>query len=91
MATMLFEVEMPLPGDRSTEFTEGERRALRISARRLLVPEVAEATCVPPDTVRVWLASAIGEPGAHSKLEAVLIALRRGLIDVPHGPDDGLA
>jgi LuxR family transcriptional regulator, regulator of acetate metabolism len=83
MATTLFEVEMPSPGDRSTGLTEEERRALRRKAQGLLVPEVAEAMCVSPDIVHVWLASAVRKLGARSKLEAVLIALRRGLINFP--------
>jgi DNA-binding NarL/FixJ family response regulator len=46
------------------------------------VTEVAEAMCASPDTVRVWLASAIDKLGARSKLEAVIIAARRGEIDL---------
>jgi DNA-binding NarL/FixJ family response regulator len=58
------------------------RRALSLSARGLSIPEVAEAMSVSPDTVRVWLVSAIRKLGARSKLEAVLIATRRGEIDL---------
>ena len=77
--------------DPSTTLTEGERRALGLSARGLLVAEVAEAMCASPDTVRVWLASAITKLGARSKLQAIIVALRRGLIEIPRGPDADLA
>jgi len=72
---------MPTPDDRSTRLTEGERRALALSARGLVVPEIAEAMCASPDTVRVWLASAVTKLGGRSKLEAVIVAARRGEIE----------
>jgi DNA-binding NarL/FixJ family response regulator len=81
---------MSSPDDRALPLAEGERRALGLSARGLVVAEVAEAMCTSPDTVRAWLASAVEKLGARSKLEAVLIALRRGLIDLPPDPDTGL-
>ena len=74
---------MSSPGDRSRGLTEGERRALRLSAQGLVVSEVAEMMCASPDTVREWLASAITKLGARSKLEAVVIAARRGEFDRP--------
>jgi LuxR family maltose regulon positive regulatory protein len=83
MATTLFEVSMSSPGGHSADLTEGERRALRLSAQGLLVPEVAEEMCASPDTVRAVLASAIAKLGARSKLEAVIIAARRGDLDLP--------
>ena len=66
----------------SPVLTPGERRALSLSACGLLVPEVAEAMCTSPETVRARLASAIATLGARSKLEAVLIAARTGEIDL---------
>jgi DNA-binding NarL/FixJ family response regulator len=81
MATTLSEVSMSSPGDRSLPLTVGERRALSLSARGLTVAEVAEAMCGSPLTVHVWLASAIDKLGARSKLEAILIADRRGELD----------
>ena len=78
---MLSEVLMSPPDDRATALTVGERRALGLSARGLVVAEVAEAMCTSPDAVRGWLASAIDKLGARSKLEAVLIAVRRGELE----------
>jgi len=79
----LFDVPMSTRDDRSTSLAEGERRALSLSARGLVVAEVAELMCTSPDTVRAWLASAIDKLGARSKLEAVIIAAGRGEIDLP--------
>ena len=74
---------MSTPDGRSEELTEAERRALALSAQGLLVPEVAEAMCTSPDTVRAWLTSAIRKLGARSKLEAVIIAVMREELDPP--------
>jgi two-component system response regulator DesR len=78
--TLLSEVSMSSPDARSLPLTVGERRALRLSARGLTVAEVAEDMCTSPSDVRSWLASAIDKLGARSKLEAVIIAARRGEI-----------
>lgn len=66
----------------NSDLTEGERRALSLAARGLSVTEVAEAMNSSPMVVRVGLASAIDKLGAHSKLEAIIIAARRGEIDL---------
>ena len=63
-----------------------ERDVLAASAAGLGVREVAEELDVSPDAVRRSLGSAMVILGACSKLEAVIIALRRGLIDVPRPP-----
>lgn len=74
---------MSLPGDRSLPLTAEERRALSLSAHGLGVAEVAEAMCTSSAVVRGWLASAIDKLGARSKIEAVIIAARRGELDLP--------
>ena len=63
--------------------TSEERRALELSAEGLAVPEVADAMGVSTPEVREWLAAAIGKLGARSKLEAVVIAARRGYLNLP--------
>jgi DNA-binding NarL/FixJ family response regulator len=68
-------------GDRSLPLTAEERRALSLSADGLVVTEVAEALRASPEVVHLWLSSAIEKLRAGSKLEAVLVALRDGLID----------
>jgi DNA-binding CsgD family transcriptional regulator len=62
--------------------TAEERTALSLSATGLIVAEVADALGVSPILVRARLASAINKLGAHSKLEAVIIAARRGDLDL---------
>jgi DNA-binding NarL/FixJ family response regulator len=71
---------MSSPGNRSLPLTVEECRALSFSARGLGVSEVAEAMGTSSEVVRVWLASGIEKLGARSKLEAVIIAARRGEI-----------
>jgi DNA-binding NarL/FixJ family response regulator len=83
MATTRYEVSMSSPGDRTLRLTTEKRRALRLSARGLSVTEVAEAMGASRALVRVWLASTIDRLGARSKLEAVIIATRRGDLDLP--------
>ena len=63
--------------------TAEERTALSLSATGLIVAEVADALDLPPEAVRAALRSAIGKLGAHSKLEAVIVAMRRGDLDLP--------
>jgi DNA-binding NarL/FixJ family response regulator len=65
------------------ELTPLERAVLAASATGLGVREVAEHLGESAETVRHALASVITRLGARSKLEAVVIALRHGLIDLP--------
>jgi two-component system, NarL family, nitrate/nitrite response regulator NarL len=69
---------------RAFRLTVEERTALSLSARGLVVTEVAEDMGASPADVRLWLASTIDKLGARSKLEAVLIADRTGQFDAPH-------
>jgi DNA-binding NarL/FixJ family response regulator len=61
--------------------TRCECDILAVSARGVSVSEVAGELGVTDHEVRAGLASAMHKLGARSKLEAVLIALRRGDID----------
>ena len=61
-----------------------EHDILAASARGAVVVEVACELGLPEQEVRAGLASAIRKLGARSKLEAVVLALRQGLID-PRG------
>ena len=72
---------MPTVIDGGSGLTAEERAALRIAATGLVAIEVAGVMQVPPDRVRAWLASAVHKLGARSKLEAVLLADRLGLLD----------
>jgi DNA-binding NarL/FixJ family response regulator len=65
------------------ELTPLERAVLAASATGLGVPEVAKLLAESPEAVRLALASVITHLGARSKLEAVVIAFRHGLIDLP--------
>ena len=78
--------EVVLIGD-GIELTALERDVLAASATGLSVREVAAELGDGPEAVRRVLASAIAKLGARSKLEAVILALRSGLIDPPRDPD----
>lgn len=56
---------------------------LASSATGLSVTGVAAAQNLTPEAVRDALRSAIAKLGARSKLEAVIMALRAGTIDLP--------
>jgi DNA-binding NarL/FixJ family response regulator len=60
-----------------------EREVLRLMAAGLPTDEVAAALDVDPDAVRTRVRRILVALEARSKLEAVVIALRRGLIDLP--------
>jgi DNA-binding CsgD family transcriptional regulator len=60
-----------------------QRAVLALSATGLISADVAAVLGAPVDEVRSGLTSAITRLGARSKLEAVLVALRQGLIQLP--------
>jgi DNA-binding NarL/FixJ family response regulator len=60
-----------------------ERRVLELSAEGFSNSEVAELSGIPVGQVRARLLVIMEKLGAHSKLEALLIAIRHGLIRLP--------
>jgi two-component system, NarL family, response regulator DevR len=62
------------------ELTEREREVLALVAEGLSNAAIAERLIVSVHTVRNHIASLSGKLGAHSKLEALSIAVRRGLL-----------
>jgi DNA-binding NarL/FixJ family response regulator len=70
-------------GQQTIHLTSEERQVLALAATGRMVVEVAEYLGQSPETIRHTLASAIHNLGARSKIEAVLLALRHGLIEPP--------
>jgi two-component system nitrate/nitrite response regulator NarL len=68
------------PARHCAGLTAHDRAVLTASAQSLTVVEVAQQLGISADVVRRSIASAFTTLGARSKLEAVVIALRRGLI-----------
>ncbi len=68
---------------RSRTLTAMEHVVLRLSATGLTTAEVADHLGIDPDEVRRYVAGAMAALGASSKLEAVVLAVRRGLVDLP--------
>ena len=62
--------------------TELEHRVLGLSATGLLSDEVADQLGMDPHEVREHIRAAMAALGARSKLEAVVLALRAGLVDL---------
>lgn len=60
-----------------------ERLVLKLMAHGLSAREVSQRLDVPVDRVRAHTHAAVVKLGAHSKLEALVIAIRRGLIVPP--------
>ena len=60
-----------------------ERRVLELAASGLSTAEVAGRLGVPVDTARSTLRGILARLGARSKLEALIIAIRHRLIDLP--------
>ena len=65
--------------------TRREREVLRHVARGQSAPEIAEALGIKILTVRTHIRNLMGKLGVHSRLEAVMLALRLGLIEAPNG------
>lgn len=64
------------------DLTPRELEVLEEMARGGTNREVGEALFIAPDTVRNHVASLSQKLGAHSKLEAVAVAVRRGIISL---------
>ena len=65
---------------RASALTGIERLVLRLSATGLTTAEVAEELGIAPDEARQHVARVMDAFGARSKLEAVVLALRAGLV-----------
>jgi DNA-binding CsgD family transcriptional regulator len=72
----------PVFGGTTAHLTRQECDILAAAARGLGTSEVAAELGLAVAGVRAALASAMGKLGASSKLEAVVLALRRGDIDL---------
>jgi DNA-binding NarL/FixJ family response regulator len=68
------------------EITPREREVLGHLASGLSLPDIAAAMFISINTARNHTQRVIEKLGAHSKLEAVVIAMREGIEMTPHGP-----
>lgn len=69
----------------TAELTAREREILALFVEGLTNAEIAERLGVSVHTVRNHVQNLLAKLGAHSKLEALAIALRRGLVGTPTG------
>jgi DNA-binding CsgD family transcriptional regulator len=71
----------------ATRLTDREQHVLALAATGWTIAALADALNLTPEAVGVLIASIVAKVGARSKIEAVLIAVRTGLIDLPSQPD----
>jgi len=74
--------ERTSPADLTAPLAPRERQVLEILAKGRSTEEVADALGITIHTVRTHLKNAMAKLNAHSKLEAVVVALRKGLIEL---------
>ena len=68
-----------------SDLTERERELLACLARGLTNRAIADELYLSVNTVRNYVQAILGKLGAHSKLEAVSLAVRAGIVDYPTG------
>ena len=71
----------------ASRLTTQEQRILALAATGWTAAAVAETLGLAPEAIRVALASIVTKVGARSMIEAVMIAVRTGLIDLPTDDD----
>ena len=63
-----------------------EREVIALLAEGLTGPEIAERLFISPATVRTHVENAMGKLEARTRVHAIAIALRQGLINIPDSP-----
>jgi DNA-binding NarL/FixJ family response regulator len=63
--------------------TPRETEVLRSLADGMSTPEIADELGITRNTLRTHIHNIMGKLGARSKLEAVLTAIREGIVDPP--------
>jgi DNA-binding NarL/FixJ family response regulator len=75
-------MSQPSVSDTNTGLSPGVLRTLELLAHGLETDDVAERLCTDPSTIRHYVAEAKATLGARSKMEAIVMSLRAGLIDL---------
>lgn len=65
------------------DLTEREREVLELLAAGMSNRAIADRTFLSVNTIRNYVSSILTKLGCHSKLEAVAVAVRAGIIDYP--------
>lgn len=65
------------------DLTGREREVLALVARGLTNQQIADELVLSRDTIRNHVASILSKLGVHSKLQAVAVGVRRGLVRLP--------
>jgi DNA-binding NarL/FixJ family response regulator len=88
LAGLLSSPGQPEPGPSvpGTRLTSREYEVLRLMGRGLDVRTIARELTISPHTCRGYVKILLAKLGAHSQLEAVAIATRRGMLAATDGP-----
>jgi DNA-binding CsgD family transcriptional regulator len=73
--------------DRTAEMTGRQLEVLRLLGEGLTTAQIAVSLGVTAATVRNHIRAVLRELGAHSRLEAVVVAYRVGLLQAPEPPE----
>jgi len=71
------------PSHEAPVLSPREREVMALLAKGLKGPDVAERLAISPDTVRTHVENAMQRLGARTRVHAIAIALRHGLIEIP--------
>lgn len=71
------------PSHEAPVLSRREREVMALLAKGLKGPDVAERLAISPDTVRTHIENAMQRLGARTRVHAIAIALRHGLIEIP--------
>jgi DNA-binding NarL/FixJ family response regulator len=78
LSSLFHQLRRPTPS--STVLSEREMTVLQLLAKVMSVEEIAEQLFISPNTVRNHISAILTKTGTHSRLEAVALAIRHGVI-----------
>lgn len=79
--------ELGTDGTRFEPLTARELEVLRLLSAGRTTPEICDELAIAPNTLRTHVQNITAKLHVHSKLEAVVFALRNGLVDPPSAED----
>lgn len=88
--TLVCLLTQPSRGGTGEELTPREQAVLQALADGLTVAEIADQMAISPATVQTHLKNVMPKLGARTRLEAVMIGLRTGAIELREPPSRGL-
>ena len=72
----------PEPKPEPVELTPKQTRILRLLAKGLSNNEISQAMSIAESTVKNHVAALMKKLGAHGRMQAVIIAMKRGMVSI---------